>query len=288
MRALVLSGGAVKGAYQLGVLKKWMFEDGIDYEVLCGVSVGAINASVLSQYTMGSPASAWSALHGLWSRVTNDNIRKDWTFFGKLAALWKPSIMDSTPLLKWIRSELNQKAIAVSGKKLRVGAVNWTTGEYKFATEEDERIAEWVAASSSYPVFMLPIEIDGALWSDGGIRNVTPLGEAIRLGADEIDVVMCTNPDLPSNWSTKDRAAVPGYTMRTLSLMGDEIIRGDLQICGLKNDIAELSGKYKKIKIRLVQPSINLVDDSLDFDPTSIRRMEEIGYEDACKGRAAP
>jgi len=33
MRALVMSGGAVKGAYEAGVLKKWLGEDEIVYDI---------------------------------------------------------------------------------------------------------------------------------------------------------------------------------------------------------------------------------------------------------------
>jgi predicted acylesterase/phospholipase RssA len=283
MRALVQSGGAVKGAYQVGVLKKWMFDDGLDYDIFCGVSVGSINSAYLAQFPGGEPAASWTKLRGLWDRVRNENIWKNWCL-GKVSALWKPSILNTEPLLEWIQNELDVKAIKSSGKKLRVGVVSWKTGEYKIVTELDDDLAKWVSASSSFPVFMLPIEIGGQLWGDGGLRSVTPLGEAIRSGADEIDVIMCSNPDRPSDWHGK--AAVPDYVLQTLNIMGDEIVLADLQVCGLKNDLAELNPKYRKVKIRVVMPSEGLTDDSLDFDPESIKRMIEIGYKDACKVNA--
>jgi len=283
MRALVLSGGAVKGAYQAGALKRWMGEDKIDYEIMCGVSVGAINTAYLCQTKLGDPESAISSLLKLWSRVNNNNVRKDWTFWGKLASLWKPSVYDSSPLLKWISSELNKQAIIESGRKLRVGAVSWETSEYYMAHEDDPNLDKWVAASSSFPFFLLPVEINGKMWSDGGLRNVTPLGEAIRLGATEIDIIMCSNPDLPQNWSTDKKHALPYYAMRAVDIMGDEIIRADLKECGLKNDLAKLDDKYKSIKIRLLEPQkpFNLINNSLDFDPRNVEMLLQIGYEDS-------
>ena len=281
-KALVLSGGSAKGAYQVGALKKWMGEDGQDYEIICGVSVGAINGAYLSQFPMGKTKEATEGLLSLWSRVRNENIRKSW-FWGYLASLWKRSVFNSTPLQQWIDAELNADLVAKSGKLLRVGAVSWRTGQYNFATEQDPALKQWVMASSSYPVFMLPIEIGDDLWTDGGLRSVTPLGEAIRLGAEEIDVIMCSRPDLPSDWDWHKEAAIPGFLMQSMSIMSDEIMMADLQVCGLKNDLAELTDRYRKVKIRLLRPSAPLGVEPMDFGQENIQRLIQIGYEDAQK-----
>ena len=57
MKALVLSGGGAQGAYEAGVAHALMQRESFD--LLCGVSIGAINASVLS---MGEPG----AIEYLW------------------------------------------------------------------------------------------------------------------------------------------------------------------------------------------------------------------------------
>lgn len=282
MRALVLSGGASKGAYQVGALRKWMYEDGIDYDIFCGVSVGSINAAYLAQFPSGDPKLAWENLNAMWGRVSTDKVYKSWPFFGKFAALWKPSVYDSTPLIKWLAEEISDLEVLKSGRKLRVGVVSWTTGEYKVISEIQPEIAKWVAASASFPVFLKPVLIGGKLWTDGGLRNVTPLGEAIRAGAEKIDVIMCSNPEREFGWSTVDRSAIPDYALQAIEIMGDEIVRTDLQVCGLKNDMAELNAKYKKIEVRVLMPSKGLTSDSLNFDRASIKEMLEVGYQDAC------
>lgn len=282
-RAIVLSGGGVKGAYQVGVLTRWMIDQGLDYEILCGVSVGALNTGFISQYPLGDGKRACQNLRDIWAQVNNDRIRKPWRVFGKLASLWKPSIFNSQPLIDWIMSGISAEAVKKSGRTVRIGAVAWDTGEFAFGTEQDADFPKWVAASASFPVFLLPVEIQGRLWSDGGIRNVTPIGEAIRLGATEIDVVMCSNPEVPTPWTTKGKYALPGYAIRAADLMSDEIIRTDLQVCGLKNDLAKMGEDYRRVKIRVVQPSSILVEDSLNFDQEAIQRMMAIGYQDAEK-----
>lgn len=281
MKALVLSGGAVKGAYQVGVLKKWMFENQSDYDIMCGVSVGALNIAALAQIPKGHPKAAWDRLEKIWSVIDNSFVWKDWSFFGKLAGLWKTSLLDSQPLIDYVHNNLNLRAVKNSGRIIRVGAVCLDTGEHRFGTENDENLADWVLASSSFPIFLRPIEIDGRLWSDGGIMSITPLGEAIRLGATEIDVIMCSNPNLPDYWSAARKAAVPEQVIRLVSLQSDQIMRSDLQLLGIKNDLNTIDDKYKHIKIRFVMPQTSLVENSLDFDPEAIRHMIETGYQDA-------
>ena len=281
MRALVLSGGGVKGAYQLGALKKWLLEDKRDYDVLCGVSVGALNVSVLAQAKLGSIDEAYKKLEALWGTINDDKVYKK-HFFGMLSALWSTSVYSSKPLVDLICSTLDVKAVAASGRQVRVGCTSWTTGEYRLAEGTDPDFAKWVAASASFPVFLEPVEVGGQLWTDGGVRNVTPLATAIELGADEIDVIMCTNPDVPNPWDPAGQHAIPGFLERTVDLMSDEIIRADLKVCGLKNDIAERDEKYRKIVVRVLQPSKKLVSDSLSFDPAVIQGLIATGYADAC------
>ena len=48
-RALVLSGGGAKGSFQIGAMEELILNRGLDFEILCGVSVGALNASFLAQ-----------------------------------------------------------------------------------------------------------------------------------------------------------------------------------------------------------------------------------------------
>jgi NTE family protein len=281
MRALVLSGGGVKGAYQVGALRKWIHEDGNDYDIFCGTSVGALNSSYLSQFPRGETKAAWEALRGLWGRVNETNVKKRWFPFGLLSALWKSSAYDSEPLQRWVLSELDEAKIKASRKHLRVVACSWNTGATKVATERAKDISQWVLASSSYPVLLRPIPLRGQLWTDGGLRVVTPLGEAIRAGAKHVDVIMCSHPDHSAPFDPDGKAAIPAFLQRAIDVCNDAVMVADLKTCGLKNQLAELKPKYAKVTIRLLQPKVRLIEDSLDFAPEGIERMINLGYEDA-------
>jgi len=102
-RALVLSGGGSKGAFEAGVLQRLMGEEQRDYDLLCGTSVGAINAAYLAQTPLGQPREAAAKLRALWDTVTTEKIHRRWFPFGNVAALWKTSVYDSEPLHSWIR-----------------------------------------------------------------------------------------------------------------------------------------------------------------------------------------
>lgn len=281
-RALVLSGGAVKGAYQLGVLKKWMGEDDLDYEIMTGTSVGAINVAGLAQVPYGEPKNAINRLTKLWlEHVETKSIYRRWFPFGRLHALWQKSVYDSTPLIKLIHDNLDHDAILSSGRRLAVGAVCLDTGEHKFTRETDINFKDWILASASFPIFLNPIMIEGKLWSDGGIKNVTPLSQAVIMGADEIDVIVTSNVWRQGDWTSKSKRAIPDQVTRVLSLMNDKIMKDDILITGLKNEIAKFDEKYRHIKIRVVMPEKSLVSNSLEFNRDEIVAMIEKGYNDA-------
>jgi NTE family protein len=272
-RALVLSGGGSKGAFEVGVLQRLMGEEEIDYDLLCGISVGAINAAYVAQTPLAHPRDAAARLRAIWDTVTTAKIRRNWFPFRELS-----SVYDSRPLHDWIRSELKVAAIRSSGRRLRIVSVSFGTGEPFVADEQTPDLTEWVVASSAFPVMLTPVRIRGDLWTDGGLRSVTPLGEAIRAGADEIDVVLCSDPFAKAPFEVAHAHAIPQLVLRSIDIMNDEVSRADLRIAGLKNDLSELRPKYRKVKIRLFQPKEPLPFDSLDFDPANLRTMIDAGY----------
>lgn len=48
MKALVMSGGGSKGAFEVGVLRYLHDHENVEYDIIAGVSVGALNASMLA------------------------------------------------------------------------------------------------------------------------------------------------------------------------------------------------------------------------------------------------
>lgn len=283
-RALVLSGGGSKGAYQAGVLKHILGESKIKYDVYCGVSVGALNAAFLAMYANGQEVQASESLLQIWQTIRTKDVRKGWFPFGKLHALWKPSVYNSAPLIKLVRERLDVDAIRASGKELAVGAASLTTGDYRVFTHDYHDVAGAVLASSAFPAMLCPVKLDDELWTDGGVRDVTPIKAAIDLGAEKIDVVMCSPKD---NDGTMDDDSPSTITVakRSISILSDEVLENDIRVANLISELA-LVGRMKdkkQIQIRVLRPSVPLPGDSLDFDREDLDKKIEIGYDDAQK-----
>lgn len=283
-RMLVMSGGGCYGAYQAGALEYLVGQRRRDYSHLYGVSVGAINASFLAQYGAGKLHIGVIDLVKHWRTLERKDVYRKCAM-GMLAGVFRNHIYDSRPVIRWLTNDLDADKIAGSGRKLRVGAVCWNTGEYRIADEADARIAWWVAASSSYPNFFKPILIDGQMWTDGGLRNVTPIRsavqEAVREGIDDIDVLICENPAALEEWDHRKQVILPGYLFRTLSIIMKELAMGDMQAVGWQNEISELRDQYAHLKIHVCHPTRPLHGTSLDFAPANMKLNMRRGYEDA-------
>ncbi|MBX7224775.1 MAG: patatin-like phospholipase family protein [Chitinophagales bacterium] len=70
VRALVLSGGGAKGCFEVGAIKK-LWDDGYRPDIICGVSVGSINAIKLAEMRDDSA----DRLVALWRTFTNERNR---------------------------------------------------------------------------------------------------------------------------------------------------------------------------------------------------------------------
>jgi NTE family protein len=279
MRALVLSGGGARGAYQLGVLKKVLKDEQRKYDILCGVSVGAINAAGLAQFPVGDEEAAWVWLNELWQQINPERIYKEWPLW-PVSVVTHNAVYDSEPMRDLILDNLDIEAVLRSGRKLRIGVTSWETGEYFLATESTPHLGWCTAASASYPVVFQPVRVNGKVCTDGGARNVTPLGAALDLGATEIDVIMTSNPDEPRTWDPEGKYT-QDYLMRLLELFSDEVMRTDLQCFGINNPYVELKPQYRDIKFRLLQPRKMADHDSLDFTQENIQAMIQMGYKEA-------
>jgi NTE family protein len=277
-RVLALSGGGSKGAWQAGVINYLMNNLGLRYHAYCGISVGAINCLHMAQFKDSEVSEAVAKLVQFWEGISTKQVYKSWCF-GKLAALWKPSVYNSRPLAKYLVSRFSLEKLQQSGKELRVGAVSMDTGDYRLFTEEDPDILQGVLASAAYPVMFLTVSMDGNEWVDGGIRNVTPLGSAFGLGATEADVIMCT----PTNkvWSPLEKPKAIDNLGRMMDIMLDEIIDTDLALANAYNELARLGQTNRRhIKMRVIRPKVGLPGSSLNFD-SHIEEKIQMGWEDA-------
>jgi NTE family protein len=303
MKALVLSGGGAKGGYQVGALQKWIAEDGEDYQILVGTSVGCINTIKLA-HAKSAPATGpnplvaeYQELRQWWEQLDNDQVyQKRWLWGAP--ALWNWSVFKTGPIRQLLRDKTDPERLRASGRRFKGVYVNWRTGEICTFDQNDENPAQKTYFSASYPVFFEPGRgPDNELYTDGGLRDIAPLGLAIGMGATEVDMIVCSDPDNVDEWDPAGEKTV-NYALRTVDIMSTEILLGDTRVCQERNrtaramallkdngvpipdDLKDAEG-LKVVDLRLLKPT-GPMPDPFDFGPEATKRRFERGYKDAC------
>ncbi len=191
-RALVLSGGGARGAFQAGVVEGLVEDQNLDFEVLHGVSTGALNAAFLAQASTAGDSLANLAqrsreLGQMWRSFTGNSSIYTRRFGGYAGlALGANSLYDNAPLRRLIEQNLDVTALSASGRFFACGFVSLKSGRYAERTHQHARITEGVIASASIPIafpFVEARDANGELTDvlvDGGVRNLSPLGSVFH------------------------------------------------------------------------------------------------------------
>lgn len=267
-KSLVLSGGGAKGAFQVGVISK-LAELNYSFDSFAGVSVGAINAAFLAQFDDFKEGA--EKLEELWLSFSTKDVYKKWVLW-PLSVLWKPSIYNSDPLLKMLKKRLTGDY----KRPVVVGAVDLESGQYlrlKQPTPEE------VHASAAFPAFMNGN--NGMI--DGGLKNITPLGDAIKLFKCDVAFVIMAQSEgitpVGQGWSNSLKAY--NVALRSIDIMISEIMENDVKIAELYNKLSYHTSITDKrfIELNVHRPDRYLDYDALEFDPQNIKEMIEIGKD---------
>jgi predicted acylesterase/phospholipase RssA len=288
---LVLTGGGSRGAFSIGALKYLILEQNKHFDIISGVSVGAINASFLSQYS--DQKQGIKDLEHLWLNIETEDIYKNWFPFRRLSALWKKSLYNSKPMRDLIDRSINVNKIRNSGNILLIGSVCADTSLYRQADQHSEHLLDSIKASASIPLLFEPHRVESdTLDVDGGIRNNAPISAVVRMDADHITIICSDHLSLKAV-DTENMKSL-SIAKRSIDIMADEVINNDINMFLATNNKVltcqqHIPKQYHDIVIGskryipniIIKPSTLLVEDSTIFDPREIRRMIDEGYETA-------
>ncbi|MBX3197141.1 MAG: patatin-like phospholipase family protein [Labilithrix sp.] len=218
--AMILSGGGARGAYEVGVL--WYIFDDLSrmrgappkIDILCGTSVGAINACYLAAH-LTDPVLGMRRLVHLWSELQITRVLG----FGPRQFAGIPRLLlgggegtglfDVRPMAELVQREISWRALAraLRRKQLRALTVSTTevgtgrtvvfmqtapdvdiprTAPPRTLFRSDHIGPHHALASAAIPLLFPPVRIDDELYLDGGLRQNTPIAPALRLGATHI------------------------------------------------------------------------------------------------------
>ena len=176
---------------------------------------------------------------------------------------------------------------------LRVGSVSLTSGEYVEFTKDSPHLEKAVLASTVMPIIWTPVDISPEYpgMVDGGVRNISPVGDVLEAEPDEIMIINC-GPEKP-NVLSKPPENVAKIGMRTLDILLNEIFVSDmnefLRINALVKEAEEQgatlhnpkSGKVLKYyPCQIIEPDVEL-GEVLDFSQRSVQASMQAGVRRA-------
>jgi len=283
--ALVLSGGGAKGAFQCGAEKYAREVKGYHWDIIAGVSVGALNGAMLAM-------EKYQRLFEIWNTISNDKV---YTGGFNLLSLIKllfgaKSFYGNDPLRRMMLQELKPEEIKAD---LRIGAVSLETGEYVEFRGDDPNLTEAILASTVMPIIWTPLDISYEHRSmvDGGVRNISPIGDVLDAEPDEVVIINCSPetfdllPGPPEN--------ILKIGERTLEILLNELFRSDMrefmrinalvleaqaQGVTLHHPVSGRPLKYYQCKI--IEPTETL-GDTLDFSQEAVQKSLKAGVERA-------
>ncbi len=282
--ALILSGGGAKGAFQAAAEKYAREVKGYHWDIIAGVSVGALNGGMLA---MEKYARLWQ----IWNTINNDKVYTGGFNFTSLIGLLfgARSFYGNEPLYKMLKKELDPSLIRVD---LRIGAVSLLSGEYVRFGKDSPNLGKAILASTVMPVIWTPVEIsrDYPEMVDGGVRNISPIGDVLDADPDEIVIINCGAEAI-------DPLAGPPKTvvnigMRTLDILLNELFVSDMREFQRTNRLVQQaaaqgvtltssSGKpLKYFDCKIIEP-ISPLGDTLDFSQATIQASLTAGEERA-------
>jgi NTE family protein len=283
--ALILSGGGARGAFQVGAEKYAREVKGYQWDIIAGVSVGAMNGAMLAMHR-------YSRLMELWDGIADSQV---YTGGFNLVSLVKllfgaKSFYGNEPLKKLMQKEFEAGRVI---DDLHVGAVSLISGEYVQFTKESLELAKAILASASIPIVWPPVDIspDHAAMVDGGVRNISPVGDVLDLEPDEIVIINCSSEQPPV--MSQAPANVLSIGMRALDIMQNEIFVNDmkefLRINALVKEAEQQgcvlhhpkSGRpLKYFPCQVIEPDVEL-GETLDFSQKSVQTALKVGVRRA-------
>ncbi|MEG0577694.1 MAG: patatin-like phospholipase family protein [Bacilli bacterium] len=242
-RAVVLSGGGSKGAYQIGVWKA-LKKMHISFDIVTGTSIGSINGLMMVQKEY------FKAAH-LWRNIGFDDLfeikfKKDENIIevykNFAIAFLKKGGMETSKIYNFLSKSFNEKKFYDS--KIDYGIITFNLSSMKpkiiKKSEKPDNLLKYVLASSTcFPAFQIT-KINETQYIDGGYYDNLPINTAISLGAEEIIAI-------------------------------------DLDSIGIKRKLVD-----KTVKIIYITPR-NDLGSFLIFDKTLSRRAMKYGYNDSMK-----
>jgi NTE family protein len=294
MKALVLGGGSLKGAWQVGAIQA-ILETGFQPDMIYGISAGGLNAAFMvneaGRQMTDTNKIDWDIVNkrliNFWLENINQPsdigfLRSKWTLGLDTILSRFDGLLDTNPLHEKLKKHIDLTTLRRSPIKLKVGTVNINTGEMYYADPSEQYFLDYLRASSSLPIIMPVIQIGGDhrnAFLDGGIREVVPLRQAIFDGATEIYAV-ATNPKIRKRETINYRSFF-SLIERVKDISVNQFENSDIEWAENYNEsVVEIAGfkLAKHIKLTVIRPEDPVNIHLTRFNKEDIRNVIKDGF----------
>lgn len=191
-RAVVLAGGGARGPYQVGVWQA-IREAGIEYHIVTGTSVGALNAAIMVQ-------GDFELAKTMWETISRYDVMREPRDFSTTQKLFMASFqkmverggMDVSPLEDLLRRTLDEEKFRLSPVEFGLVTVRYPA-IHAVTLLKDQiprgKLVDYLLASAAYFPLFPAREIDGEQYIDGAYSDNMPARLALECGAEEIVAV---------------------------------------------------------------------------------------------------
>ena len=252
-RALVLSGGGARAAYQVGVLKgiarilpRAVYNP---FPIICGTSAGAINALSIAGRA-GPFRLRTKKLERVWHDLTPADVYRTDALgviantFHLLASfvhsgygIGRPiSLLDNSPLRQMMEDyvKFDYLDTAINNDELEaiaITAMSYASGQSVTFYQGQEKITPWnrsrrrgekipisidhLMASTAIPGLFPAVKINGDYFGDGAVRQLKPISPALHMGATQLLVI-----GVSDNSSHSQRSANLEHSPSTAQIVG--------------------------------------------------------------------
>jgi NTE family protein len=238
---LVLSGGGMRGAAHIGVIKA-LEERGISPSHISGSSAGAIVGALYAYGYM------WEEILDIFNSFQVIDITK--------FALGKPGFIDAEKFYPKLHSYIKDDDFGALKKKLTITATNILDGNLE--TYTSGQLIKPILASAAFPGVCSPVEINGSYYIDGGVLNNFPV-EYVK---QECDVVIGVYVNHYQNMKMSSLKNTYNVVERAFKL---KTVKEDLK-------------KFKKCDL-IISPKE--LDNFGTFDRKQVNKIFDIGFAEA-------
>ncbi|MEG0826720.1 MAG: patatin-like phospholipase family protein [Bacilli bacterium] len=195
-RAIVLSGGGSRGAYQIGVWKA-LRKLNINYDIVTGTSIGALNGALMTQKDYYGAIKLWNFIN--YNKILDTKIDGSYDSHrgrreiilkftkGALEGGLKVGAMEAT-----IDKYLNVNKFFASDIDYGLVTVKFPSMKPTIMKKKDltkELLKDYLIASAAcFPAFKIK-NINSESYIDGGYYDNMPINLAIEMGATEVIAV---------------------------------------------------------------------------------------------------